>query len=228
MATRSSSCCVALNSMRFIERLQSGVAARSDRVTGRTTRGSAPRPYCVFTSTLERERWRGELPERTRYGRRGPRAAWAHANTASNNGVARGARRALGDSSLRSGAPFDARAGPGKAAPRVAARSPMHARPPHGVSRQFFDVAESPASRGTHRALAVGFAIGSPVRSTSRATAEAHLMNSFLPKFRYRRHRPDRTRLWATSLPRWMSCVQLVATRFRASNRPLDTAKQVK
>jgi hypothetical protein len=57
-----------LNNIRFIERLQSGLACPRLTFVGRKGRSGQRHaaPYCVFTSTLERENWRGELPERAR------------------------------------------------------------------------------------------------------------------------------------------------------------------
>ncbi|CAG9239065.1 exported hypothetical protein [Paraburkholderia sabiae] len=94
MATRSSSCCVALNNMRFIERLQSGSACPDRRRAGSNpaSRRQGQRhaaPYCVFTSTLERERWRENCLERAPSERKWTRCRRAHANTASNNGPTR-------------------------------------------------------------------------------------------------------------------------------------------
>ncbi|MDR9000031.1 hypothetical protein FEP67_06196 [Burkholderia multivorans] len=71
----------------FHERLQAALQAapRGCQARGRTRRQAAP--CCVVTSTLERERWRGELPEEALGPERRAGGHRAPANTASKHGV---------------------------------------------------------------------------------------------------------------------------------------------
>ena len=100
--------------------------------------------------------------ERTRDGRRGPRAAWAHANTASNNGATRGACRE------RSGDPLSIPAHrsmpvPDRGKPRRVWRREARCMLDRRAAclANFLTSPSVPLHAERMRALAVSFAIGS-------------------------------------------------------------------
>ena len=137
-------------------------------MSGPTARGSEPgrrlgqrhaAPYCVFTSTLERERWRENCLERAPSERKWTRCRRAHANTASNNGPTRRGSWQPTCISLRPRAPARQLGASGQVRrPRSCrsgkARSQRAAVPLGGVSPHF-DVAMSRTFCGTPRAHAV-------------------------------------------------------------------------
>lgn len=192
MATRSSSCCVALNSMRFIERLQSGSACPRTgcQPIRRGQRHAAP--YCVFTSTLERERWWENCQMRGRSGKR-TRCRWARANTASNNGTT---RRGFWQSDLhRLHVSFRrasyARDLPDEGCGHAAAGSLLKTPDfPLGVSHLILTSPCPALSAGRARAHAVYSQPGASRGAIRPPATYAHRINSFLPTFRYRRNRP--------------------------------------
>ncbi len=190
--------------MRFIERLQAALpAARSACQAERGRRQAAP--CCVVTSTLEREGWRGELPEEARTDTTG-RLPWAPANAASKHGwftpramrrakpvagQCRSARRRMRATSLSGRCCGLGRSGEYRIQPDFPAWGVLH----------WFDVAKSGFARFAKpcRAHADIFATDS-AGGTHRAVPPLPI-EFFLSNFPLPRHVADRIRLWARSLP---------------------------
>ncbi|CAJ2967338.1 Uncharacterised protein [Burkholderia pseudomallei] len=203
MATRSSSCCVALNSMRFIERLQAALpAARSGCQAERGT--TSGRALLCCHKHAGAGMMAGEWPDeaRTHTAGRGQRAP---ANTASKH-TASTLRAPQGALSLRPGTA----AGRGASCARRRVAAYAAARPQRGVSNPArlsrlgcsflgFDVAKPRALAGPYRAHAVLFATGGCAGPTSCRAAAANKF--FLSNIPLPRHGSNRIRLWARSLP---------------------------